>query len=350
MRSARLLALLLALPALTVPAHGGPTIIIGPGGVGLSLGRGPLSGSVYFGSYGPTLYAPTAYTTSYYGSPVYASPVRSPQPIVILQPVINVQPTPAPVPEPTTELRDEDFPDKIIIRPKQRTVRVPAPDRPIQPAPAPAPILDDPPVAPPARPQAGPPPLPREPAPQEPAGPWWPQLPDIPDRPALRPRDPAAPPAQQQIDLGKQAFADPLREIARAEQRFLRAIAADPKLALPHFYLAQAQFALGKYREAVASIHAGLRLDPTWPIGGFKARELYGPNGEAFIEHMQALEEALTRRPEDPVLLFLYAYQLWFDGKQPQAVRFFQRVLPLVAEPRFVQLFLQANAGRVVAR
>src|SRR5262249_48776169 len=150
-----------------------------------------------------------------------------------------------------------------------------------------------------------------EPEPMEPAAPWWPQLPAVPDRPAPRPPDPAAPQAQQQTELGKQAFADPMREYARAEQRFQRAIAADPKLALPYFYLAQAQCALGKYREAVASIHAGLRLDPTWPMSRFKARELYGPNGEDFIEHMQQLQAALGRQPNDPVLLFLLAHQLW---------------------------------------
>lgn len=351
MRRAQLLALLLALLAMTTPLHGGPTIIIGPGGLGVSLGRGHIGGGVYFGSYGPGLYGAAAYTTTYYGSgpgvSLYAYPARPPQPIVIVQPIVNVQAAP----EPTPELRDEDFPDKIIIRPRQKTVRGPAPERPIQPAPAPAPIPDDPPgAAPPVRPDNRPPPLPREPEPREPAGPWWPQIPPVPDRPAPRPPDPGAPPAQQQLELGKQAFADPLREFARAEQRFRRASAADPKLALPHFYLAQAQFALGKYREAVASIHAGLRLDPTWPAGAFKARDLYGPNPDDFVEHMQLLEQALTRQPEDPALLFLYAYQLWFDGRRPQAVRMFQRVLPLVAEPHFIQLFLQAREGRVVAR
>jgi Flp pilus assembly protein TadD len=339
MRCARALVLLLAISGLT-PSPAGPPVYLGPSGVGISFGRGRIAGSIYFGNYGPAYYAPIGYYVPMYASvPFHAPP---PQQVVIV-PRIQVTVVPAPEPPPVSDLRDEDYPDKIIIRPGQKTVRGPA--RPAEPPPMPAE-----PVRPPRPEDRQPPPMPREPEPIEPKAPWWPQLPPVPERPAPKPADPKAPLAQQQLDLGKQAFADPLAEYARAERRFQQAIEADPKQPLAHFYLAQAQFALGKYREAVASIHAGLRLQPTWPMGLFKARELYGPNAEEFAGHMERLQTALARQPNDPVLLFLYAYQLWFDGRRDDARPYFQRALPRVAEPRFIEMFLQAPMGPVVAR
>src|SRR5262249_40252791 len=98
------------------------------------------------------------------------------------------------------------------------------------------------------------------------------------------------------------------------------------------------------------SIHAGLRLRPIWPTSRFRVREVYGPNAEDFTAHFQQLQEALAKRRNDPVLLFLTAYQLWFDGREDEARPLFQRALPLVAEPRFIQMFLQAQAAPIVLR
>jgi cytochrome c-type biogenesis protein CcmH/NrfG len=107
--------------------------------------------------------------------------------------------------------------------------------------------------------------------------------------------------------------------------------------------LAQAEFAVGKFREAVAAIHAGLRLQPDWSTVRFQPLTLYGANVADYPEHLALLEETLTRHPDDPVLLFLYAYQLWFDGRQDEAVPLFRRALLLVANPSFIRRFLQDN-------
>lgn len=339
MRVARALVLMLAM-FLTAAAQGGPPVVVGPGGV--SFGRGPVVGGVSWGGYYPGFYAPAPYGYAGRNSSITIYPPGSSP---SAPPASANAPTPPPVDTPR-ELRDEDFPDKIIIRPGKKTV---VPREAIKPEPGPAP----------AEAGAGPPPKPKEPEPaprpkepdrmEQPPKPWWPQLPPAPQRP-VPPAEPNASPAQPMIDLGREAFSDPHREYARAEQRFQRAVEIDPKNPLAYFDLAQAQFALGKYREAVAHIHAGLRLQPIWPASQFSPRELYGPNGDEFADHMRLLRQALTRRPDDAALLFLYGYELWFAGQQPEARQYFQRALPLVAQPQFIQMFLQAGAVPMAAR
>src|SRR5262249_25061977 len=118
--------------------------------------------------------------------------------------------------------------------------------------------------------------------------------------------------------------------------------AVAPEEPQAHFLLAQANFAVGKYREAVAAIQSGLRLQPDWPTSKFRPRELYGENVAEFTEHFQALEDALKHYPNDPVLLFLSGYQLWFDGRQDEARPRFERAARVAADPSFIKRFLEA--------
>jgi Tfp pilus assembly protein PilF len=328
MRVARALVLMSAM-LLAAAVQGGPPVVIGSGGA--SFGRGPLVGGISFGGYYPGFYSPVPYG---YNSRNTSITIYSPGSSV--SPAPSTANVPPPPPETPRELREEDFPDKIIIRPGKKTI---LPREPIKPEMGPQP----------GEFRAGPPPKPKEPEPVEPPKPWWPKLQPVPE-PGPRPAEPNASPAQPMIDLGKEAFSDPHREYARAELRFQRAVEIDPKNPLAYFDLAQAQFALGKYREAVANIHAGLRLQPVWPASKFSVRELYGPNGDDFAEHMRLLREALTRRPDDAALLFLYGYELWFAGQEQEARQYFQRALPLVAQPQFIQMFLQAGGMPMAAR
>lgn len=325
---------------------------IGPGpGFGISFSRPSLyGGGFYLG--GPRVYSSGPYFDAYSGRVITYTLVPQSSPPIVVVPKITINVTNAAAPA-ATELRDQDYPDKIIIRPGQKTVRGGAAAPAIEqiPAPQPANPLDEGknfrPIPPPDRPR---PPdkadmrKPAEPGMREPpaAGPWG-----IPDRPVPRAPNPNAPENERLIGLGKLAFAD--REFGRAERRFQQATQAAPQDALGYVHLAQAQFALGRYREAVASIRAGLRLKPTLPISGFRARTLYGQHIDALVEHLKALEDVVGRRKDDPVLLFLLAYQLWFDGRQEEARPIFQRALPLVAEPAFIQLFLKMQPGGPVA-
>jgi Flp pilus assembly protein TadD len=198
------------------------------------------------------------------------------------------------------------------------------------PMPPMAPAERQPPVQP-AQPARQPPPAPAPPAPREPAPRREPApLPDFP-QPEGNPRAESG----RQIRLGREAFA--AREYARAERRFQEAADVLPTEPLAFFLLAQAQFTLGKYQEAVQSIESGLTLQPDWPAAFFPARELYAANSADFDEHLRRLRDALARHPADPYLLFLHGYELWFDNQREEARTIFQRaknlpaVQPLVA-------------------
>jgi hypothetical protein len=146
--------------------------------------------------------------------------------------------------------------------------------------------------------------------------------------------------AARQMRLGNEALTT--GDYARAERRFQGAAAVSPEpLAL--FLLAQARFALGKYQEAVAAIQAGMHLQTDWPAAPFRPRELYGENRADYPVHLRQLADALARHPEDPFLLFLYAYQLWFDDRRDEARPIFGRARAVAPDPSLSERFLQGK-------
>jgi hypothetical protein len=186
------------------------------------------------------------------------------------------------------------------------------------------PILMQPPMPPPPAPG----PAPKAGAPAIP-------LPN-PERPEDNPKDEHA----RLVKLGMEAFA--AQQYGRGAERFRRALAVDDR-ANVHFLLAQAEFALGKYFEALDAIAAGLKLDPNWPASPFRPQTLYGPDGADFTEQLQRLQTSLSRHPDDPVLLFLYAYQLWFDGRRNEALPLFQRAAAVSPDKAAIERFFQAK-------
>jgi Tetratricopeptide repeat len=196
-------------------------------------------------------------------------------------------------------------------------------------------------AAPPPRREPLPPPKPEpkpEPKPPPPPPPP-PKEPPIPPRPPAAEKDPLEE-NNRLIALGRQAFAD--REYGKASQRFRQATRVAPHLSQAHFLLAQSLLALGKYPEAVEAILAGLAIRPEWPRSPFRPLEMYGGNVADYPEHLRQLEAVVRDNPRDPVLLFLYAYQLWFDGRREEARVLFQRALPGAANPEVIQSFLRA--------
>ncbi|MFN4259334.1 MAG: tetratricopeptide repeat protein [Gemmataceae bacterium] len=296
-------------------------------GGGVAVGGPRVSASFYFNTLGWGYCAPCWWG----GSFTNVSVTVIPPPVVIVPPPVVI----VPPPEPRRE--EPIIADPLVILPRKPPPEAPLPGvaaggfRPIHPderarAVQPAP----------------PPPEPPLPAPR-PDDPIFP-------RPPL-PTDPHAE-MRQLVNQGRQAFAD--QEYGRAARLFRLATQQDHPIAMSYFLLAEAEFALGKYREAVASIHAGLRLQPDWPTQRFRPRELYGVHQADYQEHLRRLEAALNSQPNDPVLLFLVAYHLWFDGRPDDARNWFQRVLPRVAKPEFVELFLKVPvppaANRDLAR
>lgn len=189
-------------------------------------------------------------------------------------------------------------------------------------------------------------------------------------KPPMRPRDdeakidvppprqdppPQPPPAKdnpreanaQLIDLGLAAFA--AQEYGSAAQRFRQATLIEPNVALAHFLLGQAQLALGKYDEAVAAIHDGLKLHKNWPNVPFHPRvEMYKGNEADFVMHLKRLEDVLAKKANAD-LLFLYAYQLWYDGRRKDAVPFFRQARPLARDPVYIDRFLAAVPPEPIA-
>jgi predicted Zn-dependent protease len=191
-----------------------------------------------------------------------------------------------------------------------------------------------------------------------PAQPAWPAIPEpkeaLPTRPEspVYPGPPAAPmdpkaAGAQWIEFGNGAFK--AHQYSRAERSFRRATEELPGDPPAYFLLAQARFALGKYVEAVAAIHAGMRLQPDWPTAHFRPRDFYGANPYAFYEQLQRLANALAKYPHDPVLAFLYAYELWFDNRKDEARMIFQRAKMLAPDPSFSERFLQTKADTAVS-
>jgi hypothetical protein len=252
---------------------------------------------------------------------------RGPYRVVTRQVTINVY-LPPPilvVPAPEEDLSGVDL-DTVPPPWKAKEEAAAPPRQPEKPRAKPAP--------PPPPAKLKPPPAPRK---KEPA---------LPAPPAL-PEDPATA-AGLLIANGAAAFAN--EDYGLAAQRFRHAARLDRTSARARFLLAQALFALGKYREAVAAIHEGMDLDLNWPRAPFRPRlDLYKGNEAALADHLQGLKEALAGSPDNRFFLFLYAYQLWFDGRQADAVPFFQRARAVTVDTTYIDRFLRAAPGGAVA-
>jgi Flp pilus assembly protein TadD len=70
--------------------------------------------------------------------------------------------------------------------------------------------------------------------------------------------------------------------------------------------------------------------------------ELYGAAVGEYAEHLERLRQTLRKHPDDPVLLFLLGYQLWFDGRKEEARPLFRRALPRAADRAAIERFLRA--------
>ena len=82
--------------------------------------------------------------------------------------------------------------------------------------------------------------------------------------------------------------------------------------------------------------------DADWPNARFRPLELYGPNVADYAEQLQRLDDVLKRHPDDPVLLFLSAHQMWFDGRKEEARPLFRRARAGLAHPGDADRFLRA--------
>jgi hypothetical protein len=220
----------------------------------------------------------------------------------------------------------EDEPREDTIRIRPRPDREPEPPAESEPerikAPKPAPRADEVELVPPPQLLEQPRMLPAE-------------------LPKPRPPDDPAEASARHIRIGRNAFAE--GEYGRSAYRFRKASDLTPDQASPHFLLAQASFALGKYRDAVGAIHAGMALDPTWPATGDRFAALYGANNNDFALHLDQFAAARAAHPDDSVLLFLQGVVMWFDGRREDARLLFEKAAPRVPDRRDIDRFLLAK-------
>jgi tetratricopeptide (TPR) repeat protein len=153
------------------------------------------------------------------------------------------------------------------------------------------------------------------------------------------------------VELGLLAFA--AGEYGLAAQRFRQATQVEPRLVRAYFLQAQAEFALGKYRDAVMSIHAGMKLGKLqWPLMIVQPRvDIYKDRAADFDVHLKRLDAAVTAQPNNSTLLFLMAHQLWFDGQRKDALALFQRAKPLTKDATYIDAFLLIGGpGQIAAK
>jgi hypothetical protein len=281
------------------PAPVGQTIVVGPS-VGLSYKRGSLRIGGFLGSIG----LGNPYGMAPYGASTSQVTIN----YFIPRPVLVAPPAPA---------EDLSGVDLDVTPPPWRPKLAPPPRRPAPAAAKPAQ----------AAPKPAPPPKP-------------PELPPPPPAPELE--------SSLLVGAGEKAFA--AKEYGLAAQRFHQAAVADRNSSHARFLLAQALFALGKYREAVAAIHEGMDLDLNWPRKAFRPRlDLYKGNEADFTTHLKDLEAALGRSPDNRFFLFLEGYQLWLDGRQADAIPFFQRARAVTVDTTYIDRFLRLAPGGALA-
>jgi len=151
---------------------------------------------------------------------------------------------------------------------------------------------------------------------------------------------------KRQLTLALEAFA--AKQYGRTVERLQQLLVLNPKDARAYFLLGQTYIALGKYPDAMRSLEVGLRLNPAWPDSGFDPRELYGADRTPYLEQQALLQEALRKRPDDPLLLFLLGYGEWCTGEREQAEERFRKARGRTTQPESIDRFLQAGNGIIV--
>jgi hypothetical protein len=309
------------LATLLTVASASAQVVVGPlpgdpgyGGVRITYHRGGLTISAGYALYPP----PPGYLVV---GPSYAPPVivkSSPSPRITINNYYGSNP-PVLGPGYADDTRGYDL-DATPVKKKE-------PTEPVKPeTPREMPGVEISKSKPPVRPEDVKP-EPKEPGPKPPGPPV-----------KVNPREEYA----QLIQLGVQAFAD--GEYGLAALRFRQASKVDGTLSGAYFLLSQAEFALGKYRDAVATIHTGMKLDKKWPSLIVHPRvDLYKDQAAEFAAHLKRLEAEVAAQPNQPTLLFLLAHQLWFDGRRPDALALFQRARPLTQDRTYIDVFLAAG-------
>lgn len=169
------------------------------------------------------------------------------------------------------------------------------------------------------------------------------------EKPGLgEPRDEPVAEGRRLVDAGVAAFQN--QQYALAAMRFTQAADVDPTNSKALFFLSQAYFAMGRYKDASRAIEDGMRRQPNWPISHFQPRvDLYKGIEDDWLAHKKQLETVVEQHPKQGAYLFLLGHQLWFDGLREEAGVLFRKARPFVADPTFIDKFLEFAPPEPVA-
>jgi tetratricopeptide (TPR) repeat protein len=126
---------------------------------------------------------------------------------------------------------------------------------------------------------------------------------------------------------------------AQAAQRFQLAVNLMPDNDFAVFYLAQAQFASGRFSKAVDAIKRGLSENPRWPEAQVDLRTLYTDMAD-LTQQIADLAKRLKDRPMDAEAMYLLAFELFATGEEDRARTLFEQTARLSADDRHIVPFL----------
>jgi hypothetical protein len=146
------------------------------------------------------------------------------------------------------------------------------------------------------------------------------------------------PASQQGAPAPPSAPPEPVSKFEQARAAFLEgnyqealkltdaAVALQPRDAVLHEFRALVLFALGRYAESAAAIHAVLDVGPGWDWTTLSS--LY-PSVDVYSKQLRALEDARNKAPKAADLRFLSGYHYLTCGHTDQALTMFRKAAEL---------------------
>jgi tetratricopeptide (TPR) repeat protein len=133
-----------------------------------------------------------------------------------------------------------------------------------------------------------------------------------------------SPEAVAKFDEARAAFLDGRYE--EALKLTDAAVAKMPRDAVLHEFRSLVLFALGRYAESAAAIHAVLDVGPGWD---WKTLSGLYPSTEVYTKQLRALEDARNADPKAADLYFLVGYHYLTCGYPDSALRMFKQAVEL---------------------
>ncbi len=150
------------------------------------------------------------------------------------------------------------------------------------------------------------------------------------------PADPNVQNAQTLIDNARQAFY--AKNYSGALQLIDRAVALTPKDTTVHEFRALSLFALGRYREAAATLYAVLAVAPGWD---WETMRSFYPDTQTYTDQLRALEAYARANPNDGSSRFLLAYHYLVANHRDAAATTLRRVVQLQPNDQLAPHLLQ---------